>query len=273
MAFRHPGKTFPLLTLLFALGSLEPNLALSQTVTDGANVTAAQEAQAPTPQQNGKSSNGELPPEPGPQVPGVIESKRILGVLPNYRTAEMSAASIPLTPNQKLRIAVKDSFDYPLIFIAAAYAGLYQAEGNHPEFGQGAKGYFSRLGTSYADQVDGNMLTEGFLPVLFREDPRYFRMNQGSIKRRAWYAASRVFITRTDSGNNSFNFAEVVGNGIAAGIALSYYPDSRSGGDYVENWLTQIGTDAASQMLKEFWPDIKRKWTGHRHKGEQAQDN
>jgi hypothetical protein len=28
----------------------------------------------------------------------------------------------------------------------------------------------------------------------------------------------------------------------------------------VEKLLEEVGTDAGSQVLKEFWPDIKRKW-------------
>ena len=208
------------------------------------------------------------PPQPGQTTPndpnGVparpTQDKRILGVLPNYRTAEMFQATHPLTPKQKLTIALKDSFDYPLVGLAAAYAGLYQLENSHPEFGQGFKGYASRLGTSYADQVQGNMFTEGFLPVLFREDPRYFRMAEGPKKKRAGYALTRIFVTRTDAGNKSFNFAEVVGNGMASGIGLSYYPDDRDVADYLQNFGVQLATDATSQVLKEFWPDIKRWW-------------
>ena len=36
-------------------------------------------------------------------------------------------------------------------------------------------------------------------------------------------------------------------------------PDQRTVGDNVENWAMQIGIDAVSQVLKEFWPDIKHK--------------
>lgn len=80
---------------------------------------------------------GQLPKaqQPGVLAPGKTpqgEDKRVLGVLPNYRTAEMSAASTPLTSGQKLHIATKDSFDYPLFFLSAAYAGLYQLSNNHP---------------------------------------------------------------------------------------------------------------------------------------------
>lgn len=215
-----------------------------------------------------------LPPkeEPGVPAPGKTpegEDKRVLGVLPNYRTAEMSAVGHPLKPGQKLRIALKDSFDYPLMIVGAAYAGIYQLENSHPEFGQGAKGYFSRFGTSYCDQVDGNMMTEGIMPIIFKEDPRYFRMSQGSIRSRFFYSVSRIFVTRTDAGNETFNFSEIVGNGVAAGIGLSYYPDNRNAGDYLQNWGIQLATDAGSQVLKEFWPDIKRRWYARHHNATQ----
>ena len=243
MAFRHSTLLFSLVVTIF---------------NSTAGKAVAQAVASPVVQQPGTPTRTE--------APSAAEDKRIFGVLPNYRTAEMSAQTKPLTPKQKLRIAVKDSFDYPLMAISAVYAGLYQAEDNHPQFGQGAKGYFSRLGTSYADQVDGNMLTEGFLPILFREDPRYFRMSEGPKKKRLVYALSRIVITRTDSGHASFNFAEVLGNGISSGIGLTYYSDSRDPRSYMENWATQLGTDALSQVLKEFWPDLKRHFAAKRKK-------
>ncbi len=203
------------------------------------------------------------PPVPGtlngPVVP-TVEDKRVFGVLPNYRTSEMLAVYKPITAGRKLHIALKDSIDTPLLFTGAIYAGIYQAENSHAEFGQGAKGYFHRFATSYSDQIIGNMFTEGFFPIIFHEDPRYFRMAEGSFSKRTLYAVSRIFVTKTDKGNSSVNFAELVGNGAASAIGLAYYPDSRNPRDYVQNWGIQLFTDATSQILKEFWPDIKRNW-------------
>ena len=242
--------------LLFMIFSL-PFSGLSQSADDH----AVQDDGA-KPLQPGQTTPND--PNGVPARPAV--DKRILGVLPNYRTAEMFQATHPLTAKQKLRISLKDSFDYPLVGLSAAYAGLYQLENSHPEFGQGVKGYASRLGTSYADQVQGNMFTEGFLPVLFREDPRYFRMAEGSKEKRTIYALTRIFVTRTDAGGKSFNFAEVIGNGMASGIGLSYYPDSRNAPDYFQNFGIQLATDATSQVLKEFWPDIKHWWKTRRNR-------
>ncbi len=256
MAFSHTVSKSSFVFTFFLLAlALPPGLVSAQVASD-----------APPPAQ--------LPPaeEPGVKAPGKTkqgEDKRVFGVLPNYRTAEMSADVQPLTAKQKLRIATKDSFDYPLMLLSAGYAGIYQLENSHPQFGQGVKGYASRLGTGYADQVIGNMLTEGFMPILFREDPRYFRLAEGTKTHRTIYALTRIFVTRTDSGRTSFNYAEVVGNGIGAGIGLSYYSDYRNAPDYLQNWGIALGTDATSQVLKEFWPDVKRWWYVRHHRGEE----
>lgn len=191
------------------------------------------------------------------------EDKRAFGVLPNYRTAEQSAEYAPLTAKQKLTIATKDTFDYPLMFLGAGLASIAQLADEHPTFGQGTKGYFHRFGTAYSDQAIGNYMTEGFLPALFREDPRYFREGAGSGHsnwQRTWYAASRIFVTRTDSGGTTFNFAEVVGNSISAGVGNYYYPDETHWSDNISRLAQDLATDSFSQVLKEFWPDVKKKW-------------
>lgn len=266
MAFSQNVNKIFISTLILLSTVLHADLALSQNPQQPAQATPPQ---APTQQP------GQLPPkeEPGVKAPGKTaqgEDKRVFGVLPNYRTAEMNAQVHPLTPQQKLRIAAKDSFDYPLYLLGAAYAGLYQLENTHPEFGQGLKGYARRFGTSYGDQAIGNLLTEGFMPILLHEDPRYFRKAEGSKKSRLGYAVSRIFVTRTDAGETSFNYAEVIGNGIGAGIGLSYYPDDRDVRDYMQNWGVALATDATSQVLKEFWPDVKRWWYVRHHNGEQT---
>jgi len=200
---------------------------------------------------------------PAPLQPGQIDppppDKRIFGVLPNYRTANEMAVYTPISVEHKFVIGLKDSFDYPLLGLAAVLAGEGQLTNSHPEFGQGWAGYGRRIGTGYADEVIGNMMTESIFPSLLHEDPRYFRRGYGGIWSRTFYAATRVLVTRTDSGGTRFNFSEVVGNGVGSAISNLYYPDTRTVGDNLEKTGEQIGIDAISQILKEFWPDIKHK--------------
>jgi hypothetical protein len=206
-------------------------------------------------------------PETKPVLEQAPPDKRILGVLPNYRTANESAVYTPITVKQKFTIASKDSFDYPLLMLGAVIAGMGQLTNDNPSFGQGMAGYARRFGTSYADQAVGNMMTEAIFPSFLHEDPRYFQRGTGTKWSRTFYAATRVFVTHTDTGSLRFNYSEVLGNAAAVAISNSYYPDNRTVSANVEKLGQQIGIDAASQVLKEFWPDIKRKFF-QRHKDE-----
>ncbi len=167
--------------------------------------------------------------------------------------------SSAITAKQKLTIASKDSFDYPLVILAGMFAGLDQLTNSDPSFGQGVKGYAHRLGAWYADESIGNMMTEGIFPSLLHQDPRYFRKGSGSIKSRTGYALSRVVITDKDGGGKQFDYSEWLGNATGVAISQAYHPDNRTAADATELLLEQVGTDALSQVLKEFWPDIKRK--------------
>jgi hypothetical protein len=199
-----------------------------------------------------------------PPVVQAPPDKRVFGVLPNYRTANETAVYTPISTRHKFVIACKDSFDYPLMLTAGAFAGLGQLSNQNPSFGQGMAGYARRWGTAYGDQAIGNMMTEGIFPAFLHEDPRYFRRGYGSAKSRTFYALTRVFVTRTDNGGKRFNFSEVLGNATGVAISNAYYPEGRTVSNNVSKLGEQIGTDAISQVLKEFWPDIKRKLF-HRH--------
>jgi hypothetical protein len=158
-----------------------------------------------------------------------------------------------------MTIAYKDSFDWPVYPTAGLFATLYQLENQNPSFGQGMAGYAKRFATAYGDQMIGNMMTEGIVPSLMHEDPRYFRLGVGSKKSRLWYALNRIVIDKKDSGRTSFNFSEWGGNALATAISNAYYPDSRDAKDNLQKWFIACGTDAFSNVLKEFWPDVKKK--------------
>jgi len=187
--------------------------------------------------------------------------KRVLGVLPNYRTINETGTYEPIDAKHKLIIASKDSFDYPLVLLSAAFAGLSQLENSNQSYHQGMEGFGKRLAANYATQAIGNMMTEGFFPVMLHEDPRYRRIGPagGTKKYRAWYAFSRILVTRTDSGGTRFNFSEWGGNATGVAISNLYQPDQRDWKDNGTALLQQCATDGISQILKEFWPDIKHK--------------
>jgi hypothetical protein len=182
----------------------------------------------------------------------------MFGVLPNNRTTEASIPFRRISAKQKMTIAYKDSFDWPVYPTAAAFAALYQVEDQNHSYGQGMAGYGKRFAAAYGDQMIGNMMTEGIVPSLVHQDPRYFRLGEGTKKSRIGYSLSRILITRTDSGHNSFNIPEWGGNALSVAISNAYSPDTRSASDNAQKLLIACATDAFSNVLKEFWPDVKR---------------
>jgi len=196
-------------------------------------------------------------PAPAPPVQAP-EDKRIFGVLPNNRTTEASIPFHRISAKQKMTIAFKDSFDWPVYLTSGAFAGLYHLENQNPSFGQGVEGYAKRFWTAYGDQMIGNMMTEGIVPSLVHQDPRYFRLGEGSKWSRTLYALKAIVIDKTDSGHSTFNLPEWGGNALAVAISNAYYPDTRNASDNVQRLLIACGTDAFSNVLKEFWPDVKR---------------
>jgi hypothetical protein len=205
---------------------------------------------------SGRLLGQQASPTPGPAPP---EDKRILWIIPNYRTSPTLHPYKPLTPREKFKIATEDSFDRGTVALAVLFGAEAQLTKATPAFGQGVEGYARYLGTSYADFVIGDMMTEAIYPVILRQDPRYFRRGTGGAWSRLGYAAGQIFWTHTDSGHTQFNFSEVVGNSTAVAISNAYYPNNRTAGDAVSKLGVQLGVDMAANILKEFWPEINRK--------------
>lgn len=202
---------------------------------------------------------------------------RLFFTLPNFLTLENAKQVPPLTTKQKYAVVTRGSFDYVQYPWYAFLSGISQAEDSEPGYGQGAEGYGKRFGAAFADGTIENYMTGAILPSLLREDPRYFQSGQGSFWHRTWYSMSRNLITRTDSGGQQFNYSEVVGGALAAAISTyTYHPKShlfttttpgvlrytasdRTLSNTAKVWGTQYGYDTMTLVVKEFWPDIRRK--------------
>jgi len=195
---------------------------------------------------------------PPPALPE-FNTDRILGVIPNFQTVE--DPQLPYTPlavSQKFHLFVRESVD-PFTFVGAALgAGLSQLRNADPRYGRDSGAYADRFGAAMADLATQNFFSDFLLAGVLHEDPRYFRKVVGSKKSRLGYALTRVLVTKTDSGGTRFNFSEFLGNGVMAGIGNLYYPSSRGFPDTFERLGLQVGADSLSNVLKEFWPDIKR---------------
>jgi hypothetical protein len=189
------------------------------------------------------------------------QTKRILGIVPNFRSVSADTKLPPESFKEKFKESSQDAFDYSDFVFVAILAGVDQAQGTYPEFHQGMVGYGRYYWHALADQVDEDYQVEFIFPAVLRQDSRYYTQGHGGFLKRAGYAFSRIAITRTDNGNESFNASEIVGAGAAAGISDFYYPArERTWTKTGQRWVLNMGLDGATFAFKEFWPDINNKF-------------
>lgn len=166
----------------------------------------------------------------------------------------------PLSPREKFHLFVKSSFD-PFEYVAVGFqAGISQATDEFPGYGQGAEGYGKRYGATLADQVSSNFFATFFYPVLLKQDPRYFRVGEGTTKHRILYSLRQVLVCHKDSGGQAFNWSNVLGAVSTGGLSNAYYPQSDRGfGLTMSRSAISLLYGSAGGLIEEFWPDIHRK--------------
>lgn len=250
LMWRDAPALFLFLTILLA-PSLEAQAPRPAEPTPPVN--PSQQVQAPSPDKSDRSRIKK-------QEETGTSDDRLFYTLPNFLTVETE--NVPrLTAGQKFKVVTRSSFDYVEIPWYAFLAGVSQAENSEPGYGQGAQGYGKRFGTAFADGTIENFFAGAILPSVLHQDPRYYQLGKGGFWRRTGYAVSRIFVTRTDSRNAQFNYSEVVGSAAAAAISTySYHPSGdRTLANTTSVWGSQVGYDAIAIVVKEFWPDIRRK--------------
>lgn len=259
--------SFALFALILLAGAFLPHSSAAQAFTSGAALHAFAD-----------DSSSALPENPDPQIKNapnatksepdprnaeenaqVLQTKRILGLIPNFRAVSSSDKLPAQTPKEKFLTATDDSFDYSSVFIPSVLAGYGMARRSYPEFGDGADSYGKYLWHSAVDQTTENYMVEYVVPVMFHQDTRYYTLGHGKFLNRTGYALSRAVVTRHDNAREEFNISEVLGSGASAALSNVYYPArERSFSNTASAWGLDIAIDGASMFAKEFWPDINR---------------
>ena len=126
-------------------------------------------------------------------------------------------------------------------------------------------GYWTRYRTELATSESRALLSKYLLPVIFHQDPRYHRMEEGGVFHRGFYAASRVLITRRDDGGSTFNTSHLLGALGSRTMANAYLPyHDRTWGHTLESTSSVLLSDIGHNLLREFGPDLKAKFFGTR---------
>jgi hypothetical protein len=179
------------------------------------------------------------------------------------------------TPSPPPSVAEKwDLFDTetvaPFTLAAGAFnAVVSQVTRSAPLYGRHPwpTAYPKRFGASVGDITSQNFFGDFLLASAFHEDTRYIRRGPGHrLWPRIGYAISRAIVTRTDSGQATFNWSNVLGTGMSAALSNAYYPPvSRTAHESATNWGTSVAGSGLANLMTEFQPDFRQWVKKHFH--------
>jgi len=161
----------------------------------------------------------------------------------------------------KFTLFVRDTFDPFSLVSPAVSAGMDQSANRDPSYGEGASGYARRFGASLASQTSARFFGGFVYPTLFSEDPRYYPLIHGSGRHRFLHAVQHTFVARHESGKGMFNASKWLGTATSVSLGEVLHPGTERGltpalkaGGY------SLAVDMGFDVLREFWPDIARKF-------------
>jgi hypothetical protein len=183
----------------------------------------------------------------------------IFWVIPAFNVSYQKTFK-PMTPREKFDEWLDGTYDPRGI-------GLYAFESATLEhsstdgfcgYGKGWGNYGKCFGATELDANISAFLGDFLFPVLMHQDPRYFRLGEGSFARRLGYAMSRVLVTHADSGRTVFFASALTGTVVASAASNLYYPPQDRGfRPTVDRVALDLGNTALFNVAAEFWPNIR----------------
>jgi hypothetical protein len=171
----------------------------------------------------------------------------------------MHVSYTPLSSRCKFRLFLKTTYS-PYTFASAGFeATEAQATDQWPHYGGGMQGWDKRFGATLANTESRRFIQAYALSTILHQDPRYFPAPKKGLFPRAWYAATRLVITKNDRGESAFNTSEFLGTLLTSAVQNSYYPkQDRTLGDTLDRFSGALSSDVVGNLLREFTPDMKR---------------
>ena len=124
--------------------------------------------------------------------------------------------------------------------------------------------FIPRYETAFTQEDSSTFIDKYLFPSLLNRNLRYHPSTSASFMGRASDAASRIFITRDDSGKGRLNTSYFIGVLSSVAIHTAYRPYwARSTSGTFNNFGSTIGSDAGLNLFHEFQPGIMLMVKGH----------
>ncbi len=165
---------------------------------------------------------------------------------------------VPITAKDKFTLYLKTTYGPEAFLRSGAIARINQVRDQPAEWGRGWDGYGDRLGSSLGQRVVSNTISFG-VESLRGEDSRYFPSEQTRTSARIKSALAQTFVVHTDHGGTTVALGRIAGAFGGGFVSRAWQPEGHGiiwpG---VQSGAISMASDAAFNVFREFWPDIKR---------------
>ncbi len=251
-----------ILVLTFVCG-----LAFAQRVPLDASQTSSSQATRSLALLEALPSAPEPAPELVPDLARVQKMKLLIKRQVNHAIDSNGYPDLsewkPLTGRQKFQVFLHSTYSPQTFANAAIDMAMDRAEGHHLNraYETGPRGVAQRYGVELATNETDVFFQRFLFPTLLKQDPRYFRDPSLPLVPRIFYSMSRVIITRSDSGAQTFNASRVLGGMATKAVSDIYVPGDRQGLHPLSGCITfDLLRDAGMNLVHEFWPDLRQKF-------------
>jgi hypothetical protein len=203
-----------------------------------------------------------LPDSPQPKQQGAGPAgatTKFVGYVTNksFVFPDIATSEGPLSPGGKFKLFVNQSISPAYVLAAGVSAAFNQARDVPKSYGQGWDAYGNRYGESIARASSSSFFGTFVFASMLHQDPRFFPQYKPRLWRSMKYSAARIFVTRTDSGRDTFNASGLMGPLFAEGLANAYLPGSeQTAAKTAERYGTDLAWRFAANMFKNYWPTI-----------------
>lgn len=169
------------------------------------------------------------------------------------------AAVIPPTWGDRWNVFFKKAVG-PQAILETVPGAAFDTARNFPhQWGRGGIGIAKRFGSQYGQFAIGEVIEMG-VSAIHSEDPRYFRMPGEPFGRRLKHSLVSTVVVRDIHGKPTPSYARLADVYGAWAIATLWNPpDQRNIKSIVGYGSLGLSLKAASNVFREFWPDIKQR--------------